>query len=360
MGKPAGLGRMGGLRTVVGIVLLGFVLFMALGVRGSFGGSGHALGAATTVTIISGDVQVRHGASGSFVSAVDGEILAAGDTVRSGDSARAVLTYFEGSTVSIEPNTELAIEAASSFTDGSTVVVMQQNIGRTWHVVTKLVTGNSRYEVRTPASTASVRGTTFQVETDGERTVVTTTEGTVVARVADPDRPGRTVDVLVPAGKTHDQKKNARPAPAAAAPQPERTLTLTLNGQDSLVIDSEGRANGIDKEGKRRIETPGAQLVKTADGKLQIVLPNVSDGRLEALVGKIGGGEVDVETTVEDKGSEPVQVDGKVQTDTSGQGRVNLDVNRTADGKTDVTQSTPVPGSVSPSSAGSGSGGKRP
>ncbi len=277
-GRPAGVVRMRGVRTAVGIVVLGIVLFIVLGTSGGFAGSGRALGAATTVTIISGDIQVRHGSTGSFVSATDGEVLVAGDTVRSGDGARAVLTYFEGSTVSVEPNTELTIETASSFADGSTVVVMQQAIGRTWHVVTKLTSGNSRYEVRTPASTASVRGTTFQVETDGERTVVTTTEGTVVDRVADPDRAGQTIDVPVPAGKTHEQRKNARPTPASAAPQPERTLILTVDGQNSLVIDAEGRANGIDKDGRRHIETPGARLVKTADGKLQIVLPNVSDG----------------------------------------------------------------------------------
>jgi hypothetical protein len=344
----------------LGVGVLAFVMFMALGVSGNFGGAGRALGAATTVTLLSGDIQVRHGAAGSFVTATDGEILAAGDSVRTGDGSRAVLTYFEGSTVSVEPNSELTIEAASSFTDGSTVVVMQQNFGRTWHVVTKLITGNSRYEVKTPASTASVRGTTFQVDSDGDRTVVTTTEGTVVARVADPDRQGQTVDVTVPAGKTHEQRKNARPARAAAAPEAERTLTLTLDDQNSLVIDAQGRANGIDKNGKTRIETPGAQLVRTEDGKLRIVLPNVSDGRLEALVRNTSGAEVDVQTTVKDNGKEPVKVEGKVKADTSGQGRVNVDVVRTPDGKSNVKQSTPSPSSKTLGATGAVSSGKKP
>lgn len=364
VGKPAGVVRMGGsidprrAQKAVGPVVLAFLLLMAFGVGGGFGG--RALGAATTVTIISGDIQVRHGATASFVSATDGEVLVAGDTVRAGDGSRAVLTYFEGSTVSIEPNTELVVETASSFTDGSTVVVMQQNFGRTWHVVTRLIGGNSRYEVKTPASTASVRGTTFQVDSDGERTVVTTTEGTVVDRVADPDRPGLTVDVPVPAGKTHEQKKNARPAPAALAPRPERTLTMTLDDQNSLVIDAQGRANGIDKNGKRHIETPGAQLLRTTDGRLQIVLPNVSDGRLEARIRKAGGGEVEVQTTLEDKGGEAVKVETKVRTDTGGQGRANLEVIRTADGKTNVKQSPPSPSSQTPGAVDALSGAKRP
>jgi hypothetical protein len=345
MGKtrPAGVVRMGGflnparLRTVAGISVLAFVVFMTLAASGTLGG--RALGASTMVTIISGDVQVRHGATGSFVTATDGEVVAAGDTVRTTDGARAVLTYFEGSTVTIEPNSEVTIETASASSDGSTVVVMQQSIGRTWHVVTKLITGNSKYEVKTPASTASVRGTAFQVDSDDERTVVTTTEGTVVDRVADPDRPGQTVDVPVPAGKTHEQKKNARPAPAADAPEAERTLTMTLDDQNSLVIDAQGRRNGIDKNGKRHLETPGAQLVKTKDGKLQVVLPNVSDGRVEALVRRGGGGNVDVLTTVEDQGKEPVVVATKVKADAGGPGRAIVELTRASDGKTNVKPS---------------------
>src|SRR5918995_1974696 len=110
MGKPAGVVRMGGLmnparlRTAAGFSVLAFVAFMTLAASGTLGS--RALGATTMVTIISGDIEVRHGATGSFVRATDGEVLAAGDTVRTAEGARAVLTYFEGSTVSIEPNSE--------------------------------------------------------------------------------------------------------------------------------------------------------------------------------------------------------------------------------------------------------------
>lgn len=364
MGHSAGGVGMRGLRgstrlhKALGPLVLALLLTTAFSLGGGLGG--RALGAATTVTVISGEIQVRHGASGAFVIATDGEVLAAGDTVRTGDGARAILTYFEGSTVSVEPNTELVIQEASSHPDGGTVVVMQQNFGRTWHVVTKLITGSSKYEVKTPASTASVRGTAFQVDSDGEHTVVTTTEGTVVARVVDPERLGQTVNVPVPAGKSHEQKKNARPAPATEAPQPERTLTVTLDDQNSLVMDAQGRANGIDRNGKVRLETPGAQLVKTKDGKLHVALPNVSDGRFEALVRKTDGAEVDVQATVEDKGQEPVKTGGKVKPDTSGQGRVSVEVQRTSDGKSQVKHTTPSPSSKTQDATGKVSSGKKP
>ena len=130
---PAGRVRMGGfmnaarLRMAAGVSVLAFVMFMTLAASGTFGG--RALGAATTVTIISGDVQVRHSATSAFVSATDGEVLTAGDTIRP-PMARVRSSRIRGPTVSIEPNSELTLETASALADGSTVVVMQQNFGR--------------------------------------------------------------------------------------------------------------------------------------------------------------------------------------------------------------------------------------
>jgi hypothetical protein len=264
------------------LVGLGSVLAIVLGVI-SMSGSTRALAAATTVSIISGDIQVRHGA-GSFASANDGEILSAGDTIRTGDGARAFLTYFEGSTVSLEPNTELTIEDASTLADGSTVVVMRQNVGRTWHVVTRLITGDSKYEVKTPASTASVRGTTFTVDVALDDTLpvatVTTTEGTVVHSAPDPKSPSRRVSVPVAAGTFEKIKLGEKPSPAAPARQPVRTVTVEVGTESSLVVDSLGRTNGFTVDGKRVIQTPGAQVKKDGD-RVVIVLP---DGGLETRV----------------------------------------------------------------------------
>src|SRR5205814_9734885 len=109
MGGRAGSSR---LRKAIGPVVFGLLLFMAFGLGGGFGG--RALAAATTATIISGDIQVRHGATASFVTATDGEVLVAGGTMRTGGDSRAVRTYFEASTVASEPNTEVTIEEASA------------------------------------------------------------------------------------------------------------------------------------------------------------------------------------------------------------------------------------------------------
>lgn len=293
----------------VGSILLSFVLAIVIGISGVLApGGGTALGASTTLTILSGDVQVSRD-GGPFAAGTDGAVLGPGDVIRTAAGARAVLTYFEGSTVSIEPSSELAIQETSTSPDGGTVVVMTQNLGRTWHVVTKLITGGSRYEVRTPAATASVRGTAFEVgvvrDATGEsQTAIITTEGAVAA--AAPATPGDPAPepVLVPAGfQTSAKASERKPAPPALAPEPERSVSVTVGSANSLVVDPLGRANGM-KDGKLVIQTPGATVTMLA-GTLQITLPNVPDGTLATHVSRTAGKpdfEVPVITTVQEKG----------------------------------------------------------
>lgn len=338
------------LRVLVGAVAVGFVLALVLGSAGLLGG-GSALGSSTTITVIAGDVSVRHGVGGTFVAAIDGEVLNAGDAVHTGTDARAVLTYFEGSTVTVEPNTDLAIDAATA-QGGDTIVQMTQNVGHTWHVVTRLVAGNSKYEVKTPASTASVRGTAFTVDTDGNTTTIESTEGTVIDQVPDPQNPGRTIDVPVRAGERHRQEKGESAGAPGQAPEPDRKVTITLSEENTIIIDTLGRANGIDKNGRTLLQTPGAKLEKI-NGRLVITLPNIPDGHLQALVRKQGGGGVELQTVVLEHGKSATS-NGMVNADSnSGQGRANVTIGATDSGTPNVQQ-TEAP-SPSPSTSASAS-----
>jgi hypothetical protein len=294
---------------------LTFVLAIAFGAMGAVSNA-KVFGATTSLTVLSGDVMVRHG-NGEFVAAVDGQVLNEGDTLRTGADARAVLTYFEGSTVTLEPDTQLTIDNASTLADGGTVVVMTQAFGRSWHVVTKLITGSSKYDVRTPASTASVRGTEFEVNSDDDQTTVSTTEGTVVAHVNDPTQRGVTVDVPVTAGMTQTQSKDDAPAAVKLRPEPERIVTVTVDATNSLVVDPFGRSNGVTKDGKTVVQTPGAQ-VKRVDGKIVVTLPDLPDGVLATRVEKQSAGDDDdvaVEATLQERGAAPVDLKDKARSD---------------------------------------------
>ena len=199
--------RLGATRLVAITVLATFVLATVIGVTGFVGQRSQvALGATTTLSIIGGEVGGRASENEEFRPLADGEILQAGMTIRTGPESFAVITYFEGSTVSIDPSTTLVIEALGADPDGSTTIQMQQLVGRTWHSVQKLLSGGSKYEVRTPTATASVRGTLFEVGVEQDETgeivsTVETTEGAVAtSKAPTPDDPAPTGEVLVTPG----------------------------------------------------------------------------------------------------------------------------------------------------------------
>jgi FecR-like protein len=278
-----------------------FVIAIILGATGALVPAGQAAASGvSTLTIISGSVWVRH-AGATFEPAADGAALVAGDSIMTGADARAVLTYFEGSTVEMEPGSELSISDARSDPNGDTIIVMEQHLGMTWNVVTHLLTTGSRYEIHTSTATASVRGTQFTVSIapDG-----TTTQTTTEGAVADSDTRG-TATVLTPPG--HQTSTRTGEAPAGPAPivAPDRTVTVTVTNEDALVVDTLGRANGL-KDGKKVLQTPGAQL-QVVDGHLVVTLPNVPDG---ALTTHVAGGNpaTDVTTKVEDKGKPAVEL----------------------------------------------------
>jgi hypothetical protein len=133
-------------------VAYAFVVALALGVGSSalLTRDAHALAPLATLTGVDGDIFVRHGDAG-FEPAQEGDLVAAGDMIRTATSASAEITYFEGSTVRLEGDSQIVVK---SLDDPSLV----QTVERAWRVVAELVSGSSRYNIRTPTSTASVRG----------------------------------------------------------------------------------------------------------------------------------------------------------------------------------------------------------
>ena len=138
-------------RTVAAIALL---VALALGVGSNvvFAPEAGALASISTLTIVDGPVLVRHGGA-DFSQAREGDVVAAGDTIRTGTEASVELTYFEGSSLRIDADAEIVVESLRT-SDGGVV----HTLARGWHVVTQLIGGRSRYETRGPSATASVRG----------------------------------------------------------------------------------------------------------------------------------------------------------------------------------------------------------
>ena len=278
---------------------------------------------AAILTVISGSVAMRFGSS-AFTAASDGAVIYVGSTIRTSADSRAVITLFEGSTVELEPASDITIEEATMRGD-STIVELAQSLGRSWHVVTHLTTPDSRYEVKTPAATASVRGTAFEIAVvdalSGPSTTVTTTEGLVATTDASGVR-----SVLVAADQTTTVHANSQPEPARSAPSAQRVVTVTTRSESSIVVDPLGRANGL-RDGKVVAQTPGAR-VRSEGGTIVITLPDVPDGVFSTTVAD--GSVVSVSTTVTDAGREPVSL-----TTDAAAGSVGVEV-RTTSGQPEV------------------------
>jgi len=204
----------------LGAIVLVVTLALALGSSAVLAPEADAYVSRSALTFVAGSVLLSHEGS-EFKPAHEGDVIAAGDTIRTEGAAAAEITYFEGSSVRLEADTQIVVESLRTEADGGTVIGMMQTLGRTWHVVTKLISGGSRYEVRTPSSTASVRGTIFlvavQVDADGPAATVTTSEGVVIHSAAGPG--GAATAVPVTAGQ-ESTKSASRPTESVHAAAP--------------------------------------------------------------------------------------------------------------------------------------------
>jgi hypothetical protein len=147
------------------------------------GGSSASAKDAATLAVLNTAIEGSRAGS-AFAPALDGEIYATGDLVRANVEGRAVLTFFDGSTLSVDPGSQVKVVALNRVSGDGMQVTIEQSLGRSWSSVQKLKTPDSRYEVRTPSTTAVVRGTGFltlvqQQPTGGTQTTYQVDEGTL-------------------------------------------------------------------------------------------------------------------------------------------------------------------------------------
>ena len=158
---------------------------------------GLALGAAATVvlaastteagpavqvpkaTFIKGDVQA--GPADALKKLKRGSTIAAGSVIKTGDGARAELTFPDGSVVRIGPSSELRLDAAAFDGKTKTVKVEAEVVGgQAWAKVATLVGNDAQFKVKTQNAVAGVRGTIFRVNVEGDdATVVKVYNGSV-------------------------------------------------------------------------------------------------------------------------------------------------------------------------------------
>jgi len=102
---------------------------------------------------------------GPWSSAENGMLLYQSDTIRTAENTSASIILFKSSIIRLDSNTEVTLREIAK--EIETNVSIDQNSGRTWNTVRK-ISGIDNYEVQTPTTVASVRGTSFLVNVTEE------------------------------------------------------------------------------------------------------------------------------------------------------------------------------------------------
>jgi VCBS repeat-containing protein len=117
----------------------------------------------TTLSAVEGDVSVMEAGTDDWIEAELGMSLEEGDTIKTGDDSSAEITFSDGSTVELQPGTEVEIASLAVTDTGSTTVTLEQTIGATISRVINIIDPASSYEVETPSGAAVVRGSIMVV-----------------------------------------------------------------------------------------------------------------------------------------------------------------------------------------------------
>jgi hypothetical protein len=257
-----------------------------------------------TFSLLSGAAAVQMPGSDRWQQANDGIVLQAGSKVTTAADSYALLTFFEGSTIKLQPNTEIEIQTLQKVDASRTEIVLKQWVGKTWSRVIKMGDTGSRYEIETPAAVALVRGTLFETEvSDSGSTIVRTTQGLV--RVG-----AQNGEVDLPPGQQAGVEFGLAPSQPAPIPPPDNKLVITVNKPAvASVCDPTGSSTGYLTSGigfnqilgsKSSPIDDGTQVITIPDpvsGEYSIVLRCIADGTIQLDLGGFSGGQTVFEQT---------------------------------------------------------------
>ena len=259
---------------VVVVVVASLVLFAT---------SRPASAASTVLSILNGRADVAR-TGGAFAQANDGDLLAGGDRVRTGESSNALISFFDGSTIELEPQAEITITDISA-NDGAITIKLAQSIGRTWSSIHKFADSRSTYEVKTPAATATVRGTGLDITVGADgATKVAVTDGAAVVSA-------QGVEVAVPAGTQTTVQQGSPPAPATLTPLPQNKLRFGMHSPAYLAVVHGGRTCGIVMPGPTVVrQIPGCLATEPGVEPQLVDVPNAGPGSYTLVIIPIGAG----------------------------------------------------------------------
>ena len=117
----------------------------------------------TALSAIDGDVFVMEAGMDSWTEGEVGMPLEDGDVIKTGDDSSAEITFFDGSTIELQPSTEVEIASLDTADIGYTTISLEQTIGATISRVVNIIDPESSYAIETASGAAAVRGSVLVV-----------------------------------------------------------------------------------------------------------------------------------------------------------------------------------------------------
>lgn len=246
----------------------------------------------TTLSIISGEVQVQQTGQLQYAVARDGQALQAGDRVRTSGTGFAMVTFFDGSTTTLEPATELGISSLvhpRTGQGGASAIALQMMTGVAWTRVATLSSASSRFQIDTPAAVILVRGTLLLTEVDG--TGITTMrcfEGLANVRALNQDMELSTnTRVSIEPGQP--------PKPATLQPPPNQRVVVHTSPQVwARLVEPGGRTSGFAAPGIQVNQLPESVVGMTAGPERRFDVPISTAGEWDVIVEGAAEGEYQV------------------------------------------------------------------
>jgi FecR-like protein len=159
----------GGLRLIVVLVII--VLIAAGLIFGLNVAASAQTNVGATLTAFVPAVSVARG-GGGFAAATSGTIVQAGDAIKTDAKGRGLIRFPDGTAMQLANNTEISLTAAHFSRDGNLHdVSILERIGRTLSTVQHLA-GGASFQVVGNSTTASVRGTQFEIVVNADGSVL--------------------------------------------------------------------------------------------------------------------------------------------------------------------------------------------
>ena len=118
------------------------------------------------VTFLKGDVRVRKESMGPWIPLRIGNRLTQGDSVQTGHESATELTFEDGVTFFLRPDSQLKVEIAQKKGPVHILRDFFIDVGRILIRIRGATGTDSRHKIRTPSAVASARGTEFRVSVD--------------------------------------------------------------------------------------------------------------------------------------------------------------------------------------------------